>query len=285
MLKNYYQLAKPGIIYGNLFTTLAGFLFASRWHFSPLLLIATLVGLGLVIGSACVFNNYIDRDIDRTMLRTKDRALISGAISPRGAIIYGIVLAVIGFSLLYAYVNILTALIALFGFVFYVVIYGFAKRASHWGTVVGSVSGAVPIVVGYVAIADRLDGAALILFLILVLWQMPHFYAIAMYRLEDYVSAGIPVLPARKGMKVTKRYIVGYIAAFIIAMALLTICGYVGYIYLAAVLIIGLAWLWRGVEGFKAYDDRKWARKLFFFSLIVLVGFSLILSVASVLPV
>jgi protoheme IX farnesyltransferase len=285
MLKNYYQLAKPGIIYGNLFTTLAGFLFAARWHFSPLLLLATLVGLGLVIGSACVFNNYIDRDIDRTMLRTKDRALISGTISPRGAIIYGIVLAVIGFSLLYTYVNILTALIALFGFVFYVVIYGFAKRATHWGTVVGSVSGAVPIVVGYVAIADRLDGAALILFLILVLWQMPHFYAIAMYRLEDYVSAGIPVLPARKGMKVTKRYIVGYIAAFIIAMALLTICGYAGYIYLAAVLIIGLAWLWRGIEGFKAYDDRKWARKLFFFSLIVLVGFSLILSVASVLPV
>jgi protoheme IX farnesyltransferase len=285
MIKNYYNLAKPGIVYGNLLTTLAGFLFASRWHFNPLLLFATLGGLALVIGSACVFNNFIDRDIDGLMQRTKDRALISGVISSQHAIAYGVILSLTGFFLLSAFVNILTALIALFGFIFYVVIYGYTKRASHWGTVVGSVSGAVPIVIGYSAFNDHLDGAAFILFLILVLWQMPHFYAISMYRLQDYVSAGIPVLPARYGMKITKIYIVVYIVAFIFAIALLTLMGYAGYIYLFIMLIIGLAWLFWAIQGFKAYDDNKWARQLFLFSLVVLVCFSVILSVASVLPI
>jgi protoheme IX farnesyltransferase len=284
MFKEYYNLAKPGIVYGNIFTTLAGFLFASRWHFSPLLLVATMVGLALVIGSACVFNNYFDRDIDRKMQRTRDRALAVGAISARRAISYGALLGLVGFFLLGAYVNILTAAIALFGFIFYVAIYGLAKRTSHWGTIVGSVSGAVPIIVGYTAVTGRLDMTALMLFLILAFWQMPHFYAIAIYRLEDYVAAGIPVLPARKGMKVTKIYIVSFIIAFIIATVTLAASGNAGYVYLAIVLALGLSWLARAIAGFKAYDDSKWARKLFFFSLIVLVGFSLALSVAWVLP-
>ena len=284
MLKNYYDLAKPGIVYGNVFTALAGFLFASRWNFGLLYLVATILGMAFVIASACVFNNYLDRNIDRKMTRTRDRALASGAITAHDAIAYGILLFLLGTYLLFAYVNALTALVAIFGFVFYVAIYGLAKRASHWGTVVGSISGAVPIVAGYTAASGQLDGPALILFFILVLWQMPHFYAIAIYRLEDYIAAGIPVLPSQVGMKATKIHIVSYIAVFIVAEVLLTAYGYAGYVYLLSVLIFGSVWLWKGIQGFKAPDDAAWARKFFFFSLIVLVAFSVALSVASILP-
>src|ERR1700690_3354562 len=109
MLKKYYQLAKPGIVYGNVFTTIAAFLFASRWHFTLLLFAATVIGIALVIASACVFNNYRDRDIDRKMIRTKDRALVSGAISVKSALAYGAVLGCCGAVLLLVCVNILTA--------------------------------------------------------------------------------------------------------------------------------------------------------------------------------
>jgi len=284
MLKEYYRLTKPGIVYGNVFTTIAAFLFASRLHIAPLLFLATALGIGLVIASACVFNNYIDRDIDRRMERTKDRALVSGAIPAWKALAFGAILGLCGILLLYAYVNSLSALIAVLGFVFYVFIYGWAKRTSHWGTVVGSISGSVPIVVGYTAVTGRFDLAAALLFLILALWQMPHFYAIAMYRLDEYVAAGIPVLPARKGMKTTKLYIALYILAFIVATCSLTFFGYTGYVYLAVMLFFGLAWLSRCLQSFKASDDMRSGRRIFLFSLIVLVAFSVALAMGPILP-
>jgi protoheme IX farnesyltransferase len=301
-IAEYYKLAKPGIIYGNVLTTVAAFLFAWRWHFNSsalfehfiFLFIATNLGIAFVIGSACVFNNYLDRTIDKRMSRTKNRALVTGIISVRSALIYGAILGIVGVALLYLFVNLLTALIAVLGFVSYVVIYGIAKRESHWGAVVGSVPGAVPIVVGYTAVTNHLDGAALILFLVLVTWQMPHFYAIAMFRLEEYKAAGIPVLPAVKGMKATKVHILLYIIAFIIATALLTLCGYAGLVYLIVLLVVGFIWLWRALQGFKSKDsanaistaerDAKWARKLFRFSLIVLLVFCVALAVAPLLP-
>jgi protoheme IX farnesyltransferase len=293
--KDYYQLAKPGIIYGNVLTTVAAFLFAWRWHFSTRALVAhffflfstTNLGIALVIGSACVFNNYLDRNIDKNMMRTKNRALATGKISVQAALIYGTILGIIGLALLYEYVNVLTALIALFGFISYVVIYGIAKRESHWGAVVGSVPGAVPIVVGYTAVTNRLDLAALILFVVLVAWQMPHFYAIAMYRLEEYTSAGIPVLPAKKGMHVTKVHILCYTIAFVLATALLTVFRFTGFLYLAVILIIGCMWLSRAIKGFRSNtneSDAKWARKFFLFSLITLLTFCVALSVGAVLP-
>lgn len=291
-MKEYYQLAKPGIIYGNVFTTIAAFFFASRWHFVGMpsleLFFATVIGIALVIGSAGVFNNYLDRNIDRKMARTKDRALVTGAISVRNALIYGVVLGFAGITLLLLQVNEITAGMALFGWIFYVAVYGLAKRMSHWGAIVGSVPGAVPIVVGYTAITNHLDATALVLFLILAIWQIPHFYAIAMYRLEEYKAAGIPVLPARKGMHTTKVHIVAYILAYVAATIMLWMLGVVGYLYLVSVIGFGLAWLWRGVKGLaiKGDDavDARWGRSMFLFSLIVLVSFSLTIAVEPLLP-
>ena len=283
-LAEYYHLAKPGIIYGNVLTTLAAFLFASRFHLAWPLFPATLFGIAFVIGSACVFNNYLDRDIDKLMARTRDRALVAGRISVASALTYGTILGVLGFALLYFYANAITAAVALFGWITYVVVYGWAKRRGTWGTLVGSIPGAVPIVVGYTAVVGHFDTAAAILFLILVVWQMPHFYAIAIYRADDYAAANIPVLPAKKGARVAKIHIVLYQVLFLIIAPLLTIYGYAGRAYAGAVIVIGLYWLSAGLRGFSAADDGKWARKVFLSSLITLLVFCALLSVAALIP-
>ncbi len=228
MFKAYYQLTKPGIIYGNAITTVAGFFLASKGHFNLGLFLAALIGISLVIASGCVFNNYIDKDLDATMERTKNRALVTGAISVRGAIVFGAILGLLGLATLGLLTNTLTAEIALLGLFFYVVLYSLAKRRSVYGTIVGSISGAVPPVVGYCAVTGRFDLGALILFLILVFWQMPHFYAIAIFRQQDYTAAGLPVLPVVKGLRTTKIHILFYILAFTIAAAALYIFKFAG---------------------------------------------------------
>jgi protoheme IX farnesyltransferase len=248
------------------------------------LLLAFIIGTSLVIACGCVINNYIDREIDRNMARTKRRALVTGQIQPLPAIIYGTMLGLIGFWLLFTYTNNLTAWLGATGLFFYLVMYGFWKRRSHLGTVVGSVSGAIPIAAGYTAVTNRFDRAALLLFLTMVFWQMPHFYAIAMYRFKDYEKAGLPVLPVKKGLKRTKIEILAYVAAFTISATLLTAFGYTGYIFLVVILLIGLTWFVKGLRGFQAADDKKWGRRMFLFSLIVLLTLSAGLSVGALLP-
>lgn len=273
-LREFYLLTKPGIVRGNAFSTTAGFFLATKGGvFDFGLFAATIAGISLVIASGCVFNNVIDKDIDKKMTRTKNRALVTGRISEYTALFYGLVLGISGISLLAFIANPLTALVALAGFIFYVVIYGLAKRAGPYGTLVGSISGAIPPVVGYTAVSNTIDTAALLLFAILTAWQMPHFYAIAMYRLKDYTAAGIPVLPAAKGIKTTKIRIIGYIVLFIIAALLLSIFDYTGLIYTIPVTIVGLVWLYRGAAGLKTQNDIKWAKQMFGFSLLVLLTF------------
>ncbi|MBS0621064.1 MAG: protoheme IX farnesyltransferase [Verrucomicrobia bacterium] len=271
----YYALTKPGIVIGNLITTVAGFLLACKGGFNPWLFIATALGLAFVMGSACVCNNFIDRHADEKMARTKNRPLPSGRISGTHALIFATLLGSTGAWILFAYTSILAGCIALFGFFFYVAMYSFWKYRSVYGTLVGSISGAVPPVVGYTAVSQQLDLGALILFAILVLWQMPHFYSIAVYRHDDYKAASIPVLPVKKGMRVTKVHMFLYIIAYLIAISLLTFFGYAGYAYLTVGLLTGILWLHLCLKGFKTQDDILWARQMFRFSLIVVTAVSL----------
>jgi protoheme IX farnesyltransferase len=284
MIQKYYDLAKPGIVYGNVFTTLASFLFASHWHAPLVLFLATMSGVALVIASACVVNNYTDRNIDQKMARTSSRAFAVGGVSTMWAFVYALVLGCTGAFMLFQYLNLLTMCIALCGFVIYVGPYGLAKRMSHWGTVVGSVAGAAPIVAGYTAVVGRLDATALILFVILALWQMPHFYAIALYRLDDYAKAKIPVLPVQHGVRTTKIYIVMYTTAFGVALLSLGVCGYAGRAYTAGAALVGGAWLWFALRGLVFEHYAPWARKFFFASLIVLVLFCAMLALSPLLP-
>lgn len=198
MAKAHIVLTKPGIILGNVITTAGGFALASRGDIDFRLFFLTLIGLSFVIASSCVFNNYIDRHVDAKMGRTKNRALATGEISIKNALIFGMLLGLIGVWILFVYTNPLTVSIALAGFLIYVFPYSFGKYRTTYGTLIGSVAGATPPLVGYCAVTNSFDLGALILFFVVVFWQMPHFYAIAIYRFKDYAKAGIPVLPVKK---------------------------------------------------------------------------------------
>lgn len=277
-IKRYYVLAKPGIVYGNAISALAGFLLASNGQVDFTLLSGMLLGVCLSIGSACVFNNIIDRDIDRKMGRTKNRALAKGSISIPAAMIYGLILGIVGFLLMIVFTNLLTVIIGLIGFVDYIVFYGIAKRRSVHSTVIGSISGSMPIVAGYTAVTNRFDIGALVLFLVMTFWQMPHFYALAIFRLKDYANAGIPLLPIKKGIQITKVQMLLYVIAFFIATLLLTVYHLTGYIYLLVMGVIGLYWIWIEIKGFKAHDPDRWAKSMFRFSLIALMVFCIMIS-------
>ena len=284
MLKAYYRLAKPGIVYGNDLTAAGGFFLASTNRIGLGRLAAMLAGLTLVIASACVFNNYIDQGIDKKMSRTKNRALVSGQISGKSAIAYASLLLASGTAVLGFFVNLLSMLLALGAVFAYVVIYGIGKRKTVHGTLIGTIPGAAPPVIGYTAATGKLDSQALLLFLILVCWQMPHFYAIAMYRLKDYKAAGLPVLPAVKGMRRTKLEILVYVILFVSTVISFSASGYTGLTFLVVMGGLGLYWLWKGLSGFNAKDDAKWGRQMFGLSLIILLSLSVMLSIGARLP-
>lgn len=269
---NYYLITKPGIIMGNIITVAAGFALASQGSLDYGLCFATLLGLTLVMASACVFNNYIDRSVDQKMERTKKRALVTGVISVRNAIIFASFLGLSGVAVLALATNLLTLSIASAGFFIYVLLYSLWKCRTVYGTAIGSLAGAVPPLVGYCALSNRLDLGAVIFFAIMVLWQMPHFFAIAIYRLEDYAAASIPVLPLAKGVHSTKIRMLFYIAAFILSSLLLPLFGYTGYLYLIVTALLGITWFWLGVKGFKCANDAVWARGMFRFSLVAITG-------------
>ncbi|MGA9702632.1 UbiA family prenyltransferase, partial [Pseudomonas sp.] len=163
-LKHFIQITKPGIIFGNVLSVAGGFFLASKGHVDLAIFLAAMIGTSLVVASGCVFNNCIDRDIDIKMERTKNRVLVQGLISLKLALIYATVLGVAGVALLYKVANPLAALFAVIGFVIYVGLYSlYLKRKSVHGTLVGSLSGAMPPVIGYVAVTNSFDMAALTL--------------------------------------------------------------------------------------------------------------------------
>ena len=199
MLRNYYQVTKPGIIFANMISATGGYFLASKGDVD-ISLPMTIAGISLVIASGCVLNNYLDRDLDRRMARTCNRVLARGLMSPTAAGCYALALGVGGMALLALTTNILCVAILFAGFLVYVGIYSlYLKRHSIHAPLVGSLAGATPPVAGYCAASGQFDMGALILFSIFALWQMPHFYAIAIYRLDDYAAAGIPVFPLQRG--------------------------------------------------------------------------------------
>jgi protoheme IX farnesyltransferase len=277
MPKNpYYEIAKPGMVYGNLIPAICAFLFGAHGNFLWPLFFAMLIGLGLVMAAGCVFNNVLDRDIDGSMARTKKRATVTGEISGRAAVIYGTILAVAGFIILLLFVNTQALIAAGIGFFFYVVMYTlWWKRKSAWGTEVGSVAGAMPAVVGYVAATGRFDVAAFVLFAIMAIWQMPHFYAVAIRRMEDYAAAKIPVLSVSRGIKATKFAMLGYLIAFALITPLPWKLGYVSVLYLIVAVVLSFGWLSLWFTGVNLPDKGEpihaWAGKMFKASLIVMI--------------
>ena len=276
MLKSYVSLTKPGIIFGNLISVAAGFFLAAKSESTTWSLLAVaMVGVALIIASGCVVNNIFDRDIDTKMARTCNREMVRGAVGLNAAFIYAVALLLAGTATLYLKVNALTTVIVLLGYIFYVFFYTmWYKRTSVYGTAVGSISGAVPPLAGYLAVTDYISLEAVLLFALFCLWQMPHSYAIALFRLQDYRDAGIPVLPVKSGIMKAQRHMKAHVVAFSIVAMALFLCGQSSYEFMAVTALVCLYWLRVTFRTVNNDNYESWSRSVFKASLIVVMALS-----------
>lgn len=269
---DFYELIKPRMNLLILLTTLVGFYIATGAGHSLnwLLMIPTLIGTALCAASAAAINQYIERDYDILMPRTRHRPLPAGHISPAEALITGIAMGVAGTLILITCVNLLTAALGAFTLLSYVLVYTPLKRITTLNTIVGAIPGAIPPVMGFTAVQGAFSPGALAVFGILFFWQMPHFLAIAMLYKRDYALGGFKMLPVvDHDGSITARQIIHYAVALIPVSLLPTYTGIAGPAYFAVALMLGLAFLSFCVSC-ATTKSRVDARKLFFASIIYL---------------
>lgn len=284
-LKAYWQLTKPGVLLGNVLTAVAGYFLAAAGQVDGQTFFALLVGMTLVVASACVINNLLDRDIDAKMERTKTRPSVKGIVKAIHIAAYGIALGIIGTAVLIIGTNPLVVTIGLAGWVTYVWLYGaWTKRTSIHGTAVGAVSGALPIAGGYAAVAGVVDAGLIIVFLIMFFWQFPEFYSIAIYRRKEYAAAGIPVMPVVKGVRSTTIQIFLYTILYVCSTIALFVYGYVHSVYLVVMSLAGSYWLMLAYRGLKTKKSDAWAREMFKFSMTTILLLCLMLAIGPLLP-
>lgn len=285
MIKKYILVTKPGIVSGNLITAAAGYFLAAKGRADLNMLLVYAIGISLVVASGCTFNNCADRNLDRKMIRTRDRVLPKGLMTLKSALFYAALLEAAGMTILLATANLLTVAIVSAGFVIYAGVYSLLlKRHSSYAAWIGSLAGAAPPLAGYCSFSNRFDAGAWILLLIFSLWQIPHAYAITIFRLDDYTAAAIPVPPVQHGSTTVKKHIIGYILAFLAVSTMPTFCGYTGYSYLTVTSLMGMIWLVMAVSGCKSSDDRLWSKRLFVFSILTIFVLSVMMSIDFTVP-
>ncbi|WP_046175160.1 heme o synthase [Domibacillus indicus] len=268
-MKDFLALIKIGIVNSNLITVFTGMWLAFILNDIPFLanfntIVLTLIGSALIIAGSASLNNYIDRDIDPLMERTKTRPTVTGKISYSKVLTLGLALVIIGSALLFM-TTFTAGVIGVIGILSYVVIYTmWSKRRHVSNTIVGSISGAVPPLIGWAAVDPTLDVLPWMLFLIMFIWQPPHFYALAMKRADEYGKAGIPMLPTVKGFAVTKRHMFVWTLLLLPLPFFMTELG-MAFIILATLLNAG--WAVLAATGFRTKDDLKWAKYMFIYSL------------------
>ncbi|CAB3390201.1 heme o synthase [Kyrpidia spormannii] len=271
--KDYVSITKVGINVANLWTTFAGLWLAGHGRLEGYTTVVTLAGTALVVGGGAALNNWIDRDIDRVMPRTAKRPLANGRIPAVQGLLLGSAISLAGLVLLAVGINGLTALTAFVGWFTYVIVYTlWLKRTTTLNTVVGGIAGAVPPLIGWAAVRGTLDPSAWILFLIIFLWQPPHFFALAMKRVEDYRAAGIPMLPVVRGFEPTRRQMLGYTVVLWPVSLLLFWTGAAGWLYVISAAILGGIYIGMSLWGFRTSDPMKWANGMFRYSLIYLMA-------------
>ncbi len=273
VIHSYWQLTKPKIILLLLITTAGSMWIAARGEVDPGLVLMTLIGGTLAAASANTINCLYDRDIDYDMERTRNRPLPSGRVQPRDALIFAIALAVISFSLLTGFANLLSALLAMSGIVTYVLVYThWLKRHSTQNIVIGGAAGAIPPLVGWAAVTGELSWAAWVLFAIIFVWTPPHFWALAMMIRQDYAKVGVPMLPVVKGEALTAQQIWIYTLTLIpVSLLLVYPLRVMGLVYTGTALVLG------GVFASKAWflmqtpTDQQLARSLFKYSILYMM--------------
>ena len=254
ILRSYYHLCKPNVVFMMLITSLIGSLLATNGsNFNPLLILISLIGIGLCAASAAAINQVVDQKVDANMSRTSERPIPQGEISSSKAISFAIVIGLIGYAILYRYVNALTAYLTIASLIGYAIIYTvFLKRATPQNIVIGGLAGAAPPLLGWSSITGSIDPNALLLVLIIFAWTPPHFWALAIHRKDEYAKENIPMLPVTHGISFTKLQIILYT----IIMLLVSLFPYFvmmsGVFYLFSDLVLGSIFLW---YAFRLYGD------------------------------
>ena len=270
-LRDYLTLTKPRIMSLLLLTGACGVFVGAGGVPAAGVFAATMVGLALACGGASALNHYLDRDIDKLMgARTEQRPVASGRVPAERALEFGLALSACSFVLLDSLVNLPTALLALAGNLFYVLVYTrWLKRSTPQNIVIGGAAGAVPPLVGYAGAAGHLGFAALVMFAIVFVWTPPHFWALALMIKEHYARANVPMLPVARGETETAKQIVRY-TVLLIAVTLAPVAlGTFGLVYGISAFVLGALFLWLAVE-LRRTLDRGVAVRLFHYSLLYL---------------
>ena len=241
----YIALTKPRIIELLLVTTLPTMIVAQD-GLPPLWLIAaTLVGGALAAGGANAINMVVDRDIDQVMHRTKNRPLVTGAVTPQAALLFAIVLEVLAFVELWRFVNLLSAVLAVSATAFYVFVYTlWLKRRSSQNIVIGGAAGAVPVLVGWAAVTDSLGWAPLVLFALIFIWTPPHFWSLAVRYRDDYRAADVPMLPVVASLEKTTQQIFLYTLVLVAVSVVFAPVANMGLFYVVAAAVLGAVFIW-----------------------------------------
>ena len=251
-VRAYIALTKPRIIELLLVTTVPAMVLATRqvpgiaWTDWAVLVVWTMVGGTLAAGSANAINCYLDRDIDALMTRTRRRPLPAHQVEPERAVVFGIVLGVISFAVMAWFVNLLAAFLTLLAIGFYVVVYTIMlKRSTPQNIVIGGAAGALPPVIGWVAVTGSIGLPALLLFALVFYWTPPHFWALSLRIRKDYAAAGVPMLPVVKGIPETTRQIALYTILMVAISLVLFAVARMGAVYLVAAVVLGAIFLWQ----------------------------------------
>ena len=251
---SYIALTKPRIIELLLITTLPTMIVAKRGLPSIWLMAATLVGGAFAAGGANAINMFVDRDIDTLMHRTRKRPLVTGAITPRNALVFAIALEVAAFLELWLCVNLLSAVLAVSATLFYVFVYTlWLKRTTSQNIVIGGAAGAVPVLVGWAAVTNSLSWTPVVMFAAIFLWTPPHFWALAFKYKDDYAAANVPMLPVVATFRRTAIEILVYTVLLVAVSLLLAVVGHLGTIYVVSASVLGVLFI--------ALSLRLWQQK------------------------
>ncbi len=280
------SLFKANVLIANVLPVFTGFwlaLYFSNESFMehvPLFLL-TMVGSTFVMAGALIINNWYDVDIDRVMDRTKNRPTVTGHFSLKAVLIMGIAFSILGFLILF-FTTLEAAFYAFIGWFTYVILYTmWSKRRFTLNTVIGSISGAVSPLIGWAAITSGMHIIPIVLFLILFIFQMPHTFAIAMRKHDEYKAANVAMLPVVHGFSMTKRQILVYVACL---LPLPFYLAPLGTVFLVVATLLNIAWLVISIRGFFVKDDQKWARVMFLYS-VNYIAILYLLMVVVTLPI
>ena len=266
--RDYYELTKPRVVMLIVFTAIVGmFLSVPGWPGVMPLVFGTL-GVGLAASSAAVYNHVLDARIDIQMMRTMGRPLPQGKLTEKSALVFATALCIISMLILALLVNPLTAILTFVSLIGYAVVYTvWLKRATPQNIVIGGAAGAAPPILGWTAVTNEVEAAALLMFLIVFVWTPPHFWALAIARKEEYAKVDIPMLPVTHGEAYTRLNILLYTILLVLVTVLPYLIGMSGLIYLLVALVLGVRYLWFSIRMYREPEEQELPMQSFKFSI------------------